>query len=91
MHVVAGGIKLNNFENEEELRDLEKIIEHPDYIDGFINYGNDICLLKLKKSLEWTQFVQPIALPAAGQETMTGTECTVTGWGEFNVRVLSLL
>ena len=49
MHVVAGGIKLNNFENEEELRDLDKIIEHPNYIDGHMNYGNDICLLKLKK------------------------------------------
>ncbi len=26
MHVVAGGIKLNNAEGEEEKRDLEKII-----------------------------------------------------------------
>ena len=88
MHVVAGGIKLDNFENEEELRDLDKIIEHPNYIDGSINYGNDICLLKLKKSLEWTEFVQPIALPVAGQETVVGTKCTVTGWGAFRVRIM---
>merc|ERR1711874_967264 len=59
MHVVAGGIKLNNFENEEETRNLDHIISHPNYA----------CLLKLKESLEWTDFVKPIALPAAGQDT----------------------
>merc|ERR1719374_226955 len=31
MHVVAGGIKLNNNEGEEERRDIDKIIGHPDY------------------------------------------------------------
>merc|ERR1712168_661199 len=45
---------------------------------------NDACLLKLKESLEWTDFVKPIALPAAGQDTPAGTECTVTGWGTLN-------
>merc|ERR1711936_905533 len=56
MHVVAGGIKLNNLEN-------------------------DVCLLKLKESLEWTEFVQPIALPEAGQVTEAGTDRVITGWG----------
>ena len=88
MHAVAGGIKLNNFENEEEVRDLVQIISHPDYVDGHINLGNDVCLLKLKESLEWTEFVQPIALPAPGQVTLAGTECIVTGWGATNVRII---
>jgi len=81
MDVVAGGIKLTNFENEEEKRNVEHIFTHPKYIvnNGAIDY--DICLLKLKDSLEWTEFVQPIALPAAGQMTETGTECILTGWG----------
>merc|ERR1712123_361826 len=74
MHVVAGGIKLNNFENEEEPRNIDHIIGHP----------NDACMLKLKESLEWTEFVKPIALPAAGQETPAGTECIVTGWGTLS-------
>merc|ERR1712025_1229353 len=67
MHVVAGGIKLNNFENEEEPRNVDQIIGHPNYASATIT--NDACLLKLKESLEWTDFVKPIALPAAGQDT----------------------
>merc|ERR1712168_1050289 len=82
MHVVAGGIKLNNFENEEEPRDVDKIIGHPNYASATIT--NDACLLKLKESLEWTDFVKPIALPAAGQDTPPGTDCTVTGWGTLS-------
>merc|ERR1719206_1555417 len=73
------GIKLNNFENEEEPRNVDQIIGHPNYASATIT--NDACLLKLKESLEWTDFVKPIALPAAGQDTQAGTECTVTGWG----------
>merc|ERR1712018_951278 len=46
MHVVAGGIKLNNFENEEEPRNLDAIIGHPDYSAATIS--NDACLLKMK-------------------------------------------
>merc|ERR1712127_983729 len=76
MHVVAGGIKLNNFENEEEPRNVDQIIGHPNYDSSTIT--NDICLLKLKESLEWTDFIQPIPLPAAGQMTETGTDCVVT-------------
>merc|ERR1712227_1005472 len=82
MHVVAGRIKLNNFENEEETRNLDKIIGHPNYASATIT--NDACLLKLKESLEWTDFVKPIALPAPGQDTPAGTECTVTGWGTLS-------
>jgi len=82
MHVVAGGIKLNNFENEEEPRNIDHIISHPNYSASTIT--NDACMLKLKESLEWTEFVKPIALPAAGQETPAGTECIVTGWGTLS-------
>ena len=85
MHVVAGGIKLNNFENEEEPRNVDHIFGHPNYDASTIT--NDACLLKLKESLEWTEFVKPIALPAAGQMTEAGTECTVTGWGTLSVRI----
>merc|ERR1711931_556155 len=67
MHVVAGGIKLNNFEGEEENRNVKHIIKNPNYASATIT--NDACLLKLKESLEWTDFVKPIALPAAGQDT----------------------
>jgi len=82
VHVVAGGIKLNNFENEEEPRNLEQVISHPAYASSTIS--NDACLLKLKEPFEWTEFVKPIALPEPLQETAAGTEITVTGWGTLS-------
>ena len=83
MHVVAGGIELNSFENEEQNRNLQKIIMHPNYDSNTIS--NDICLLHLQESLEWTDWVQPLGLPTQGQETEAGTMCTVTGWGTTTV------
>jgi len=82
MHVVAGGIKLNNFENEEEPRAVAEIIGHPDYDHSTIT--NDACLLRMKDPFEWTDYVQPIALPAPMQDTEEGTLVTVTGWGTTN-------
>jgi len=88
MHVVAGGIKLNNFENEEEPRNLDAIIGHPDYSAATIS--NDACLLKMKEPFEWTEFVQPIALPAPMQDTAAGSMVTVTGWGTTSEGALGL-
>jgi hypothetical protein len=45
MHVVAGGIKLNSPEGEEERVNINKIIGHPDYNNRDLT--NDICLLKV--------------------------------------------
>merc|ERR1712112_587539 len=88
MHVVAGGIKLNNFENEEEPRNLDAIIGHPDYSAATIS--NDACLLKMKEPFEWTEFVQPIALPAVMQDTAAGSMVTVTGLGTTSEGALGL-
>jgi len=88
MHVVAGGIKLNSAEGEEERRDIDKIIGHPDYDSRDLT--NDICMLKLSKPLEWTDFVQPIALPEAMQETEANTDAIVTGWGTTSEGGLAL-
>ena len=83
MHVVAGGIELNTFEEEEQTRNLQKIIGHPNYDSNTIS--NDICLLHLQESLQFNDWVQPIGLPIQGQEYEAGTECTVTGWGTTSV------
>jgi len=82
MHIVAGGIKLNNFENEEENRDVEAIIGHESYSSQ--DLSNDICLLKLSEPFEWTDFIQPIALPESLQQTPAGTIATITGWGTLS-------
>ena len=31
------------------------------------------------------EWVAPLALPPAGQETETGTPCTLSGWGNTHV------
>ena len=66
MHVVAGGIELNNFEQEEQTRNLIKIIGHPNYDSATIS--NDVCLLHLQESLTFNDWVQPLPLP--GEDAM---------------------
>jgi hypothetical protein len=46
-----------------------------------------ISLFQLATPLEWTDFVQPIALPAPLLETEAGTDCIVTGWGTLTVSI----
>merc|ERR1711931_613067 len=82
MHVVAGGIKLNNFEGEEENRNVKHIIKNPNYDSS--RYENDICLLQLTDALEFSEFIQPINLPESMQQTAEGTMITVTGWGTLS-------
>lgn len=45
LHVVAGGIRLNSNENEEQKRNVDKIISHEKYQSSGVL--NDICLLKV--------------------------------------------
>ncbi|XP_015183396.1 PREDICTED: uncharacterized protein LOC107070065 isoform X2 [Polistes dominula] len=63
----------------EQLLRLDRIVLHPDYIDnGFIN---DIALLRLEKSVTFSDYVRPVCLPQ--NEPKSGTTCTVTGWGQL--------
>ena len=85
MSVVAGGIELLTFEEEEQTRSVNQIIMHPDYNFTVDSVKNDICLLHLSESLVWTDWVQPIALPEQNQEIDAGTVGILTGWGSTNV------
>ncbi|KAF7998295.1 hypothetical protein HCN44_009693 [Aphidius gifuensis] len=63
----------------EQIITLDYVALHPDYIDnGFIN---DVALLRLEKSVVFSDYVRPICLPDA--EPKSGTKCTVTGWGQL--------
>ncbi|XP_043287409.1 uncharacterized protein [Venturia canescens] len=63
----------------EQLLIVDEISPHPDYIhNGFIN---DVALLRLEKSVTFSDYVRPICLPSA--EPKSGVTCTVTGWGQL--------
>lgn len=43
--------------------------------------SNDIAVLHLATPLSFSELIQPVCLPAYGQEPVDGKVCTVTGWG----------
>ena len=43
---------------------------------------HDISLLRLDEEIQFTQFVNPIALPAYGEEPNANEECAISGWGD---------
>jgi len=67
-------------EGEEEVQEVavEKVEIHPEY-QGRIT-ENDIALLKLGKSVDFTRSVSPICLPREGVN-LTSSAAWSTGWG----------
>ncbi|XP_067874706.1 serine protease hepsin [Heterodontus francisci] len=43
--------------------------------------SNDVAVLHLQKPLNFTDYIQPLCLPAIGQPLVEGAVCSVTGWG----------
>ncbi|GCB82363.1 hypothetical protein scyTo_0021982 [Scyliorhinus torazame] len=43
--------------------------------------SNDIAVLHLQSALNFSDYIQPLCLPAFGQRLVDGTLCSVTGWG----------
>uniref|UniRef100_A0A3P8VPY0 Peptidase S1 domain-containing protein n=1 Tax=Cynoglossus semilaevis TaxID=244447 RepID=A0A3P8VPY0_CYNSE len=62
---------------------LEEVIKHPDYDKN--SKDNDICLLKLSSTVDFTNYIRPVCLAAPGSSFTGGTSCWVTGWG--NIRI----
>ncbi|XP_072122297.1 serine protease hepsin isoform X1 [Mobula birostris] len=64
---------------------VQTVVYHAGY-QPFIDYNsednsNDIAVLRLRRSLNFSDHIQPVCLPALGQGLVEGTLCTVTGWG----------
>lgn len=57
---------------------------HPDYNPRMLY--NDIALLVLEKTIEFSKYIQPIQLPAneLRNENFAGETATVSGWGRFS-------
>uniref|UniRef100_A0A8C9VHL0 Peptidase S1 domain-containing protein n=1 Tax=Scleropages formosus TaxID=113540 RepID=A0A8C9VHL0_SCLFO len=60
-------------------RAVRRIIVHPRY-NGNTN-NNDLALVQLSSTINFSDYIQPICLAAAGSTLYNGTETWVTGWG----------
>ncbi|XP_071512845.1 trypsin-1-like [Panulirus ornatus] len=58
---------------------VEQVISHPRYNSRTMD--NDIALLKLRDSLEFSREVAPVCLPPDLDNQYVGVTATVTGWG----------
>lgn len=66
--------------NENEVTvGVDMFITHPNYDD--LTFNNDIGLLKLSTPVNFTAYIFPVCLAAAGSVIHTGTNSWVTGWG----------
>lgn len=64
---------------------VESAIPHPLYNPGSRNQVNDIALLRLERSIAYTDFVRPICLPVNANlrsATFDGIVMDVAGWGK---------
>ncbi|CAL1589115.1 unnamed protein product [Knipowitschia caucasica] len=66
----------------EVSRRVSEIINHPSYNPD--TNDNDISLLRLSDTVNFTNFIQPVCLSAAGNKPSDGTSTYVTGWGTIN-------
>ncbi|XP_077091500.1 chymotrypsinogen A-like [Siphateles boraxobius] len=63
----------------ETYRTASRVIMHPDYDNP--KFSNDIALVQLSSSVNFTYYIKPVCLAAAGSVFAGGAESWVTGWG----------
>uniref|UniRef100_A0A8C5PVV9 Hepsin n=1 Tax=Leptobrachium leishanense TaxID=445787 RepID=A0A8C5PVV9_9ANUR len=81
--VFAGAV--SRVSARRSLQAVKGIIYHSGYLpflhpDSEEN-SNDIALVHLQAPFTLTEYIQPVCLPALGQQIVDGKLCTVTGWG----------
>ncbi|XP_049582796.1 ST14 transmembrane serine protease matriptase a [Syngnathus scovelli] len=60
-------------------RNLKRIIPHPSYND--YTFDNDIALMELDAPVTYSDYIQPVCLPAAQHQFPVGNVVSITGWG----------
>ena len=60
-------------------RSLKQIIPHPNY--NTYTFDNDIALMELNSPVTYTDYIQPICLPAPQHIFSTGAYVWISGWG----------
>ncbi|XP_043855998.1 tryptase-like [Dromiciops gliroides] len=65
---------------------VSQIRLHPNY-DGDALHGRDIALLKIRRPVPFSKYIQPITLAPPGTQIPLNTLCWVTGWGDIRENV----
>ncbi|KAK9977231.1 hypothetical protein ABG768_019052 [Culter alburnus] len=66
---------------KETSRTASRIIRHPNYNGS--TFDSDIALIQLSSSVNFSDYIKPVCLAAAGSVFSAGTESWVTGWGRL--------
>nr|XP_056702891.1 trypsin-like [Euleptes europaea] len=80
MNVRLGEHNLRYWEGAEQIRDVVRAIQHPQYNPR--TFDNDIMLLKLDRPVPVNQNMRPLRLPFRCSDA--GTRCLVSGWGTIS-------
>ncbi|XP_063919495.1 brachyurin-like [Zophobas morio] len=80
-YVILGAHNLKQTENTAVLRISEEMKPHENF--SVFYYPNDIALIKLSESVEFTDAIQPVALPKRSDVDNTFVDAvgTISGWG----------
>ncbi len=84
LRVVAGSTKVSESDSEGQVRNVLRIVSHPEYVEA--SSGNDIALIRLSEPLDLSEGIgaMPIPLLAASDASRlagSGVLARVSGWG----------
>ncbi|XP_031417423.1 transmembrane protease serine 9-like [Clupea harengus] len=80
--IVYLGRQAQRIRNPNEVaRRVARVILHPRYNRRTNN--NDIALLRLRTSVQFTDFIRPVCLAASDSDFHSGVDSWVTGWGDI--------
>ncbi|XP_067234851.1 chymotrypsinogen A-like [Chanodichthys erythropterus] len=76
-----GRLNQSSSNPKETSRTASRIIRHPNYNGS--TFDSDIALIQLNSSVNFSDYIKPVCLAAAGSVFNAGTESWVTGWGRL--------
>lgn len=80
--VYLGRETQEGYNPNEISRGVTKIVNHPKY--DTVTKNNDITLLRLSRTVTFTNYIRPVCLAGQGSSFVSGTRCWITGWGDIN-------
>ncbi|XP_067881910.1 serine protease 27-like isoform X2 [Heterodontus francisci] len=83
--VYAGRYQQGGVNNNERSSTVQSVIRHVKYQEDKNDY--DIALVKLMKTIPYSDYILPICLPNSRFQISCGSECWVTGWGNVQESV----